>query len=661
MKRHRFLLILVMAAAPVLGHAAGTLSPTGSGEQPLDIIDHQLDVVIHDGFARVEVLQTFANPNTTPVEGIYAFPVPKNACLSELVITAGERELRGEVVARDRAEEVYEQEKASGNDAGLGTREGYQRFEFRVANIPSGATTRVRAVYYQPLVIDTGVGRFLYPLQEGGTDEQAESFWTRNDTVSGSFSADIHLRSSWPVDDVRLPGFDDAVVTTTEDGGTTVEIRRASASLNRDLVVYYRLQDGLPGRVELIASRPDRSEPGTFMLTLTPGIDLAPLTGGRDFVFVLDTSGSMGGKIGTLAQGVVKALEQFSTEDRFRIVTFASNAHEITSGWQPADEATVQSWAAKLRQLGAGGSTNVYEGLQTAFRHLDADRATSVVLVTDGVTNTGVVDPQSFHELLKKVDVRIFGFLLGNSANWPLMEVICHASGGTYATISNADDVLGQVMLARSKVGHEALHDVKVSVRGVGVTDLTTSSTGKVYRGEQLVLFGRYAQGGAAEVTLEARLTGEDRVWRTSFEFPDLSTDYPEIERLWAMQKIVGIERLRDAGLADGEESADGIRDLAVAYQLVTDETAMLVLDDAAFIRHGIDRKNQARVARERTAQAARPKRPVSHLRVDQAKPMFDRSTPSLGGGAIHPAAAVLVLIFAVVSAWRLRRSGLLR
>ena len=48
--------------------------------------------------------------------------------------------------------------------------------------------------------------------------------------------------------------------------------------------------------------------------------------------------------------------------------------------------------------------------------------ATSVLLVTDGVTNEGIIDPREFHTLLKKYDVRVFGFLMGNNANWPLIR-----------------------------------------------------------------------------------------------------------------------------------------------------------------------------------------------------------------------------------------------
>ncbi len=75
---------------------------------------------------------------------------------------------------------------------------------------------------------------------------------------------------------------------------------------------------------------------------------------------------------------------------------------------------------------------------------------------------------------------------------------------------------------------------------------------------------------------------------------------------------------------------------------------------------HGVERHNRARVAREQYAQAQRAAQPVKHHRVDTKKPMFDLPTPSFGGGAIHPAAAIFVLIFGVIAAWRLRRIGLI-
>ena len=80
------------------------------------------------------------------------------------------------------------------------------------------------------------------------------------------------------------------------------------------------------------------------------------------------------------------------------------------------------------------------------------------------------------------------------------------------------------------------------------------------------------------------------------------------------------------------------MRDLGVAYQLVTDETSMIVLSSEGFKRHGIDRKNKERSATERAAQAQRQVSQASNptpvsSRVDQSKPMFKHQAPRIGGG----------------------------
>ena len=79
--------------------------------------------------------------------------------------------------------------------------------------------------------------------------------------------------------------------------------------------------------------------------------------------------------------------------------------------------------------------------------------------------STGVVNPEEFYKLLQQVDVRIFGFLLGNSSNWPLMQTITRATGGFYDTISNTDDIMGKLLLAGSKINYEALLDAEVMGR----------------------------------------------------------------------------------------------------------------------------------------------------------------------------------------------------
>jgi Ca-activated chloride channel family protein len=663
MKTLRFLIAATLAlmAPAIPAFAAGTLTPVDAAYQPIGIEAHDVRVVINNGFARTEVQQTFFNPNDRDLEALYSFPLPKSAALSEVTIYAGELELNGEVLAREEAKTIYQEEKDQGCECGLASKNGFQSFEFRVSAVPAGDRTRIRFVYYQPIEIDTAVGRYLYPLEDGGTDDlAARSFWVTREKVDGAMSFEVELKSAAPVADVRLPGLEaQAKIEQLGPGHYRARLERQSASLDRDLVFYYRLEDHLPGRLEVIPYRADPAQPGTFMMVLTPGVDLAPLATGSDYSFVLDVSGSMAGKIATLAGAVSQAVGELRPEDRFRIVTFNNYARRFTNGWLAATPENVAWTASKLSGLSANGGTNLYAGLELGLDDLDDDRATSVILVTDAVTNQGVLEPREFHKLMKSTDVRVFGFLLGNSGNWPLMRTVCDASGGFWAQVSNDDDILGQIVLARSKVTHEALHDVAIEISGVEIFAADTGAIGKVYRGQQVVVFGRYRKPGRATVTLRAKLTGQDKTYRTTVDFPAIDTDNPELERLWALQRIESFEAQTRAGLLPQSELTDISRQLGVDYQLVTDETSMVVLTDAAYQARGIDRRNQRRTAREHEAQLNRAPQPIHDYRADRQQPMFDgeaHSTGNSGSGPIDPLTAGLAVLLSAGALARRRR-----
>ena len=78
----RILMFIVMLVAPA-AFAAGTLTPAGAVDAPIQIREHTVDVVIDNGHARTEVTQVFFNPNPKDLEAVYGFPVPTSASLSE--------------------------------------------------------------------------------------------------------------------------------------------------------------------------------------------------------------------------------------------------------------------------------------------------------------------------------------------------------------------------------------------------------------------------------------------------------------------------------------------------------------------------------------------------------------------------------------------------
>ena len=647
--------------------AAGLLRPVNASDASPQIVEHAVKVVIDNGFARTEVRQVFHNANAKPIDAVYEFPVPPEAALSEMTIESGDHVLHGEVVERDKAQQVYDAQAAQGAQVGLATQNGYQNFQFSVANIPAAGDASLSFVYYEPVSIDSNVGRFLYPLENGGTDESG--FWgTSNEAASaGKFSFDLELKSASPVIDVRVPQVPGATVQDLGGGHFTVHFDAAPSTLTSDVVVYYKLQPDLPGSVQLVPYRAKGGEPGTFMLLVTPGLDLPAIEHGSDYVYVLDFSGSMESKLATLKQAVADALGQLGPQDRFRLVGFADVAFDITQGLLTATAENVAAASNALQSYGIQGGTNLYNGLTAGLAGHDPERVSTVFLVTDGVANEGVISAPAFATMQRDCDVRIYGFLMGNSANWPLMQVITESSGGFYAPISNRDDLIGQVQLAKSKLTHESLHDARLELSGVAVSDTTDFDLGKVYRGQQLVVFGRYAAGGVADVQLHSRLSNRDKTYAARVTFPDVAEGSPELERLWALDSIHALQKQALLGLIPQAEASARVRKLGVDYQLVTLETSMLVLDDQGFTDQGIARNNQARSDAEHTAQTnGSPATGGSTVPVNSGSSPGSSSpsssTPSTSssgsssqyGGALDP--STLLLLFGSLLALGARR-----
>lgn len=639
-----------------IGHGAGLMTPNSGGLPALEIRSHHVEVTIEDGYSVTRVDQVFSNPNQQDLEATYHFPVPEKAAVAEFTVWIDGQPVIGEVLEKKQAQTIYQEEKDSGRETGIASKNKHYNFEIKVSPVRAGQDTRIRLVYMQYADLDTGIGRYVYPLEDGGTDDQAQSFWTANPKVRESFSFNLNLRSGYPVSDIRVPAHPAANVTNNNDQEWQVQIGNSSAagipsttgdeeaitaitptstthvaSLDKDIVVYWRLAANLPGAIDLVTHKQANNNRGTFMMTLTPGDDLQKITEGRDWVFVLDMSGSMKGKYQTLIDGIQRALQQLQAQDRFRLVLFNNNARELTRNWVNVTPETIQHWSNTLAATRPEGGTNLYAGTQKGLRALDADRTSALVLVTDGEANVGTTEKKAFLDLMKNHDVRLFTAVLGNGANRPLLEAMTEVSNGFAISVSNSDDIVGKLMEFTSKVSHEALHDVKLKIKGIKTADLTPVITSTLYRGEQLVVLGHYWGQGEATVTLSGKVSGENKTYQSRFSFND-NTNNPEIERLWAYAKIRDLQQMEDYLGADSEYK-NAIVDIAVAHSLVTDHTSMVVMRDEQFEARGIERKNRDRRTLETQAATTRAAAPVTSRQADKSQPAFNKPRSSYSGG----------------------------
>lgn len=654
--------------------AAGLLKPVDGSESDVYMKSHHVNVTINNGFARTEVDQIFINKGTRDLSAVYTFPVPKQASLSEVSLFINGMEVIGEVLEKEKARKVHEDQTARGNDTALAEKNDYKTFDISVSPVRAQNETRVRLVYYQPLEIDLNIGRYVYQLEEGGVDEERISFWSVDDIIKESFKFNLELKSAFPIKDIRIPGYQNQAIIQkasaddTETGqGEIYEVSLdfpEGATLSKDIVLYYRLDDNVPARLELIPYKADAASDGTFMVVVTPGASLQRIAEGTDWTFVLDVSGSMSGnKIATLAGGVSRVIKNMSPADRFRIVTFNNKAREFSSGYLQATEENVQHMITKTKAIKAGGGTALYAGMKMGYKGLDEDRITGIILVTDGVANIGPSKHADLLNLHRKYDFRLFTFVIGNSANQPLLETLAKESGGFAMNISTSDDIIGRIVQAKAKILHECLYDAKLKFHGEKVKKLTPEKIGNLYMGQQVVMFGRYAGSGNVKIELTGKIAGRTESWTCSALLPDTDTDNPELERLWALSSIEDImAKVRDRGEKPGLRKK--VVNLGTGYSLVTDYTSMIVISETEMENLGIQRNNASRVNRERLALKARAQQPVKSYRVDHKSSspaghegsqssgggMFGgASSPGIGSGPVGP----LFLIFAV---WLRRR-----
>jgi len=281
------------------------------------------------------------------------------------------------------------------------------------------------------------------------------------------------------------------------------------------------------------------------------------------------------------------------------------------------------------------------------MKSLDADRSSAIILVTDGVANVGLTEKKDFLKLLENKDVRLFTFVMGNSANRPLLESMAKVSNGFAMNISNSDDIVGKLMEITSKLTYEAYHDVEVEFSGVKVNDLSPEKIGSLYRGKQLIIFGHYHGEGKAKVVVNGKVSGSPKSYQTTFSFPKESHLYPEIERLWAFAKIEDLQNQIDYFGQDADIE-QAITDIAIDKSLVTNYTSMIVMRSEEFQKRGIEQKNAKRVDLEEKSRQERRANPVQDHRVDKQQPMYSSPAPSHsgnGGGSMDYWSIALLLV----------------
>ena len=547
----RWFFLFVLTLLPAVATAGIVLPddhPELPGRTPLTLVSQQVDVEIIDQVATTTLVQVFRNDGPVAIAGTYTLPLSEQASVMEYAFWLDGRRVRSTIQGKADAAKTLERAEAAGEEASSLAWADPDSFTARFTTLDPGETRRFEVIYSELLPYEAGTVRYRHPM-------------------------DYASMGLPPVEDVRV---DVSVVDSKPISSMApTSMRLTDAVPTQDFHFDYQLEStdfGLSFRTYREADRE-----GFFVATVAPREQTTDdQIVRKDVAFVFDVSGSMSGLKIAQARSALKAcLDLMNPGDGAYIVAFNDSLSPYRNQVGPVDP-EAHAWVDSLT---AGGGTEIQSAMLSTLAVLeDSDRPTAIVFLTDGNGRLPV------EETLRKVHdaaggTRIFSFGVGSSVNQAFLERLAVENRGSYTPISGSVAIDDAVRAFYSSISQPVLTDLKLDFGDLVANRAYPAVLPDVYKGQRLVIAGRYRGVGEQILTVTGRIGGEERTLQLPIDFAAEDVEHPWVARMWA-------KRRSDHLLADirmyGEtpEAKDEIIALSTRYQFATPYTSLVAHAD---------------------------------------------------------------------------------
>ncbi len=615
---------LLLPAVPSLGNGL-IISPVGNQDvtrwprphrrpihswMPFRVKSQRVDVEINDAVSETRIEQVFVNRGPRQAEGTYLFPIAEDAGVHSFTMWMNGREVTGELLDADRARRIYESIVSKMRDPGLLQFAGRGLIQAKVFPIPAGGECRIKLRYSEPVRSDSGLSGYRFPLGSAGC---------RFEPIE-QFSLRAVVRSTRPLSSVFCASHD-CSIDRRSDREVVVGLEKNRLQPENDFQLFYQFGDA-PFGLSMLSYR-EGGQDGFFMARITPRISgekdaVLP----KNIVFVLDTSGSMAedNKIAQAKNALKFCVTNLGKEDRFNILTFATDIRSFREGWSTAEEATKSAARSFIDDMIAVGGTDIDSALGRALTMNPAKAAWKssadqpawrsypffVVFITDGEPTVGETNPEAIiknvasanhgkllgspkRRILKPADfgvgvsdARIFCLGVGFKVNTQLLDRLADDNGGARGYVTPSEDLELKISAFYTKLANPVLAGLKLVFQGVNVHDLYPRSLPDLFKGSELVVVGRYGDASGSrprKVELTGRCRGEARKYEFDCVFDGDTRRHSFLPRVWAMRKIgFLLDELRLHG--QQQELKNEVIRLSKRYGILTPYTSYLVQED---------------------------------------------------------------------------------
>lgn len=585
-----------MMAGPAGAKIAGeTLSPyfwVDGGQEGIDAFPlkaTEVTATIAGVIADVRVSQTYANLGERPINARYIFPASTRAAVHGMRMTVGEDVITAQIKEREEAKATFSEAKAAGKSASLLEQQRPNVFSMDVANIMPGETVAVELHYSELLVPEEGTYEFVYPTvvgprystipEKGAADHHR---WVRNPYLTSDqeptseFRLRVILSAGLPIGKVACETHETAVIWDS-DAQARIELTPGEThGGDRDFILNYRLSGD---RIHSGLLFHEGEDENFFLFMVQPPQRVpADAMPSREYIFVLDVSGSMHGFPLDTAKELMRALlSGLGPRDRFNVVLFAGSARVFSERSVEATASRIQAATALIDEQRGGGGTELFQALQTGLSlpH-DDDMARTMVVVTDGYI---AAEKDVFELIADRTGLcNIFAFGIGSSVNRHLVEGLAKAGQGEPFVVTDAREAAATAARFKKYIEAPVLTRIQVDFDDFEAYDIEPERQADLFASRPLVICGKWRGSlqGAVRVT---GITG-DGPYEAQFDIvsDNLPDDTPVLPYLWARKRL---ESLSDvAGGQDDEATRREVTRLGLRYAMLTDYTSFVAVHD---------------------------------------------------------------------------------
>ncbi len=560
------------------------------GEQkqfPLN--SYKADVDIVGNIANVKLTQTFVNVSGQKVDAKYRFPGSTQAAVNGMTMKIKDRVIYAQIQEKQQARETFETAKKEGKRASLLSQEKPNIFTTEVANIYSGDTIQVIVEYSEIIeykdytysfVLPTNIGeRYQNHYENIGNRSGYDIFSNGATSKKIDFDINISISSIFDVEKVRC---NTHTISAEQIDNKTFVRMNTPTQLDRDFILQYEM---VSKKVESGLLIHEGEEENFFLLMLqapkrVPAEEILP----REYVFVVDVSGSMNGKpIETAIHLLGNLLEKTNEKDMFNIIKFAGSKEVLFDESKPASVENLQKGFDFLSNERGGGGTELLPALQKAMDLPKLDKySRSVVLITDGFIDADLDVIEYLSENLDKGNVFPFG--IGNSVNRYLIEGLANVSMSEPFIITNMEDADKEADRFKKYIESPVMTDIKIDFDGFDAYDIVPEKIPDVFAQRPIIISGKYR--GTPEGTVYVNGQNGKQEMKTYFEverFAQKDTSQV-LKYLWARRKLQTIQDFPNTRYYGNKAkfknaNKDEIVELGLKYHLMTNHTSFVAVD----------------------------------------------------------------------------------